>query len=169
MDNGDYKEVEQELKLEQKRGTLLSILCILTLIGAGIEIFSSLYSLGNLDVHLKSLQSTFDFLSSSGADETTLKLREAVRNEISVLSSFGKVGYIGKISANLLCLVAALFMWNLKKKGFKIYVFGQVASLAVTFILFRGVGGIFASYYLAWILIPIVLTALYATRLKKMN
>lgn len=169
MNTEEFKEVEKEVKLETKRGSLLSILCILTFVGAGIEIISAIFSFATIDTHLKDLQSTFDFLNASGGDEISVHLKNSVAKEIDILGSWGKIGFIGKVIGASICFLGAWLMRNLKKKGFYLYIVGQVVSLIVTFLILQGVGGLFASYWIAWILFPLIFTGLYALQLNKMR
>jgi hypothetical protein len=75
---------------------------------------------------------------------------------------------IGGFIASLLTLAGAILMWNLKRKGFYIYILGVALGIAIPFYLYGNdliaVGAAsFANFF------GLVFIALYALNLKSMR
>jgi hypothetical protein len=143
----------------------LKVLCILTFVGTGIGILSGLYS-------------TFTF-SSSMEQLELLQNNPYMGNMSEFLEVNRKYGFIVQLmalSGNILCLVAALFMWKLKKFGFYMYVVGQIIPLIGSFGLMGGLSasnsmfaGIAVVASIVGTLFPIAFVIMYALNLKHMK
>ena len=159
------------------RPSFLTWLCILTFIGSGWSIVSSVYTYvsaekyANLLSEKKPLQKDSAYVDSTGA----------VHNEKKVFSekikaSFSKIvdkdnmrkRAIGNLIAALFTLTGAIFMWRLKRTGFYVYIIGVIISLLVPFYLFGNdmiaVGAASFNNFFG-----LVFIALYALNIKVMN
>jgi len=145
------------------RPTFLTVICILTFIGSGATLFGAIFS-------YFSVQSSADLMqnmaNAEGADALGMmsslqdSMQKAIENAVPNL-------IIGVISS-MLCLYGAIKMWNLKKIGFFIYLFGELLQPISAFIL--GGGGLIASFGAAFgLIIAIVWIILYALNFKHLN
>ncbi|MES2762224.1 MAG: hypothetical protein V4677_08455 [Bacteroidota bacterium] len=145
-----------------KRPQFLTVLCILTFIGCGVALFSSVWGYYSIQASSAALENMANMQEDtygmvSGMQETMLK---AVENAVPNL-------VIGIVCA-LLCLYGALQMWKLKKIGFFIYCIGEITPAIAGFLL--GAGGLIGSAgAIIGLLIAIVWIVLYAINLKHMN
>jgi hypothetical protein len=75
---------------------------------------------------------------------------------------------IVEILANALCLFGVIMMWKLKKTGYFMYVFAQLASI-VTPIVLIGFGGVFGGIMIIAAIFPIAFIVMYGLNLKHMK
>ena len=167
-----------------KRPSFLTWLCILSFIGSGWAIVSSVYTYTSVDKYAN----IFSGNAKLKTDTTTLKgdtinldSSETHRKNRGGLSEKVKVSFsrilekdnirklaIGNLIASLLTLAGAILMWNLKREGFYIYIFGVIVSLVIPFILFGNdliaVGATSFNNFFG-----LVFIALYALNLKSMR
>lgn len=164
IDNGDKP------LFDGKRPVFVTVLCILTFVGAGFGIISGIIGLFTMGA--------MEELTSSITD-----MDEAFETEIGMdfqnMYRWSKIAQILALVGSVLCLAGALFMWHLKKSGFFIYVLGQVLPIIGTFLtmnsMFSGAGmfGGFAGFgyimtFLAMIF-PLAFIVMYALNLKYMK
>lgn len=148
-----------------KRPTFLTVLCILTFIGAGIGILSGVWGLFTLQASIAALESSQSLLGELGGE-----LGGALNSQLEALKNYGMIAQILGIIGNILCLLGAFWMWGLKKTGFYTYIVGQVLPLVATFGLLGGAGlGMFAGFAILGAIIPIAFIVMYALNLKHMN
>ena len=162
----------------EKRSSFLTWLCILTFIGSGWGIVSSIWAYttahksatvfsGNLQIK----DSTF---SNDTAKVTVRQNHSPFGEKMKV--SFSKIfkednirkGAIGGLIAALLTLTGAILMWQLKRNGFYLYIAGIVVAIVVPFYLFGNdlvaVGASsFANFF------GLIFIALYALNLKSLK
>ena len=82
---------------------------------------------------------------------------------------WGQPLYIFQLIANIICFVGVWIMWNLKKKGYLIYVLGEILPVLATFLLMN-VNGLFGIFLLGFgLLIPLLFIILYSFNLKHMS
>ena len=159
------------------RPSFLTWLCILTFIGSGWTILSSAYTYvsankyANILSEQKNIRTDSTYVDSSRANHNG---QNAFAKKMK--TSFSKIldkdnlrkDSIGKLIASLLTLAGALFMWNLKRYGFYIYIAGVIISIIIPFYLYgndliavgaTSFGNIFG----------LVFIALYALNLKSMR
>ncbi|MDE5417864.1 hypothetical protein L3049_07570 [Labilibaculum sp. DW002] len=152
----------------KQRPTLLTVLCILTFIGSGVNVFSNL--MGMVMSPIKSfLGPEFFEMALQDIPEEPVKKFVEQAFEMAQLA----IDHIFEISlANFILyaasLTGAILMFQLKKLGFYIYASAQVLLLFVApafigFNLFTNIGILFGSFF------AILFIALYAVNLKKMN
>lgn len=126
-----------DLEENQQSGlpVFLKVLCILTFVGTGLGIIGALYNIFAFDFTIKQLENQQEMLSSgfnplgdmSGLIEATKK--------------WGMISYFLTLAGNILCLIAALMMWKLKKIGFFIYIFGQILPMISAILISSSIKG----------------------------
>jgi hypothetical protein len=99
---------------KQQRPTLLTVLCILTFIGSGMNLFSSLIIAGFYELFMEIVQEFGQKFNFPGT-ELLLEMKPA-------FFLVNAIFYAGS-------LVGAIFMMQLKKTGFHIYTIAQVLLL----------------------------------------
>jgi len=171
-----HKSYEFENEPEP-RPSFLTWLCILTFIGSGWTIMSSVYTFvaaqryANIISQEKPFNKDSAYVDSSGS----------IHNERNVFSEKIKASFskildkdnmrklaIGNFIAALFTLSGALLMWRLRRTGFYIYILGVVIGLGVPILIFGNdliaVGATSFNNFFG-----IVFIALYALNLKSMN
>lgn len=159
LDNEDKKEYEGA------RPVFLTVLCILTWVGAGIGIIFGMIWI----LMMGAMESTFEGVASLNQDVPG-------DFEYEMIDSFRwmKISYILSIVGNIFCLVGALIMWRLKKSGYFIYIFGQALPIAGTILTMNNFGGgFFTGFGIAGViltsLIPIAFIIMYGLNYKYMK
>jgi uncharacterized membrane protein (DUF2068 family) len=165
-----------------KRPTFLTVLCILTFIGSGWGILSSVWS-------YTTAKQTVKMFAQAGQENRhdSLSKKDSVRlqkqHESSEYMIGKKIGAsartmftvdnihkksIGDLIAAVFTLTGAIFMWFQKRWGFYIYIIGVVIGIVLPFYLFGndlltiGIASFGAFFGLLFI-------ALYALNLKSMD
>lgn len=173
MENSLY-EYETE---PATRPSFLTWLCILTFIGSGWTIISSVYTYVSADKYANILSEQRTVKTDSTYEDST----HAIHNEQNAFAkkmktSFSKIlnkdnlrkDAIGKFIAALFTLMGALFMWRLRRAGFYIYIIGIIISIIIPFYLYGNdliaVGATSFSNFFG-----LVFIALYALNLKSMR
>lgn len=141
----------------------LKVLCILTFVGAGIGILSSLgsvFTMGKLEENMRVMDEAFSN-SDIGVD-----FGNSYR--------WTKISYILNLIGSLLCLAGALIMWKLRKYGYYIYIFGQVLPLIASFMVMNSMfSGVFGGFTIVMtffgMLFPIAFIIMYGLNLKHMR
>jgi hypothetical protein len=177
QDNFDDLETEPS-----KRPTFLTLLCILTFIGSGWAILTSVWS-------YTTAERTVKMITHAGQENghDSLSKKDSVRlqkqHESSEYIIGKKIGAsaktmftvdnihkksIGDLIAAIFTLTGAVFMWFQKRRGFYIYIIGVAIGIALPLYLFGndllsvGIASFGAFFGLLFI-------ALYALNLKSMN
>jgi hypothetical protein len=159
------------------RPSFLTWLCILTFIGSGWAIASSVYTYVSVDKYAnlmsakKPLKSDSTYMDSARRVHSARKVfSEKVRASFSKIldkDNMRKLA-IGNLIAALFTLSGALFMWRLKRTGYYLYTTGVVFSLIMPFYLFGNdmiaVGATAFNNFFG-----LVFIALYALNLKSMQ
>lgn len=171
MANHNY---EYELE-PSTRPTFLTWLCILTFIGSGWAIVSSVFTLTSVNKYSNILSREKVSNDTMRLDSTGTQTNKDKELSTRIKTSFSKILKkenlrklaIGNLIAALFTLAGALFMWNLKRTGFYIYIIGVTISLAIPFYLFGNdfiaVGATSFNNFFG-----LVFIALYALNLKAM-
>jgi hypothetical protein len=136
---------------ETTRPAFLTVLCILTWVGSGLGLISGLFGL----------------MSASAFDGYGMG---------SSMESLKMIQYAGLI-CNVLCIIGSVMMWQMKKVGFFIYLVGELAPLALSFIILGGLasasgaigGGIAAAAGAITAIFPIAFVVMYAVNLKHLR
>ncbi len=132
-----------------KRPVMLTILCILTFIGSGLNAFSNLM--------------VFLFFDASMAFGKELMKTFKVQGMEFFLEA-KPIYFIVTALINALAVTGAIRMWQLHKHGFHIYTVAQILVILAPMYFFRLPGPDFFSILLSGILVM-----LYGSNLKKMS
>lgn len=163
-------EIEEELVLDRdpqednKRPMFLTVLCILTFIGAGFGVLGGIIGLAMMSTTEKIFNASNDILSNT---DMGMDLEQMYR--------WTKISQLLNIVGSLLCLAGALFMWKLKRIGFYIYIPGQVLPLIGSFMTMNSMlgGGPFAGLGMGMtffaMIFPIAFVIMYGLNLKHMR
>ncbi|MBL4862065.1 MAG: hypothetical protein JKY09_03490 [Crocinitomicaceae bacterium] len=108
-----------------KRPAFLTVLCILTFVGAGLGILGAVFGLVTSDMTERNLQMSAQLMDDSPfGDFFGVNWEEMTRWQ-------GYINMANLIGA-LLCLTGALMMWRLKKVGYYLYIPGCIIPLVVS-------------------------------------
>jgi hypothetical protein len=159
------------------RPSFLTWLCILTFIGSGWTIVSSVYTFvagqryANIVRQEKPIKNDSTYVDSSGNVHNERRVfSEKIRASFSKILDKDNMRKfaIGNFIAALFTLTGALLMWRLNRTGFYIYILGVIIGLGVPFLIFGNdliaVGATSFNNFFG-----IVFIALYALNLKAMN
>lgn len=106
-----------------KRPPGLTMLCILTFIGSGVSVISSIF-----------IVLAFDMIPLVAAQSPVPNVEEMIELVLTAGRDFFMV--MGLLYA--LSLLGAIFMWKRNKKGFHIYTSAQLVMLIVPLIMIKG-------------------------------
>jgi hypothetical protein len=109
----------------KKRPTFLLVLCILSFIGIGFIIISSL-------ITLLSSAGSMESLEHHGAEFNKI----LGGTDIGQMMAITRIRTIFDIIAAFICLAGVILMWKLKKAGYFIYIIGEIAPFIVSSVLF---------------------------------
>jgi len=162
--------MEEQVMETKKRPIFLTVLGILSFIGVGWQIISGIITMGagSLTSAVTSAGSEYaEGLSNmEGMDQAMAGLNEAVDAANKLAQNASLLGIINIVAA-LVCLLGVIWMWKLMKKGFYVYVIGELAAPVATLALVGfGLGGITATL---GFIFPIIFIILYALNLKHMS
>jgi len=152
---------------ENKRPTFLTVLCILTFVGVGISIVTSIISMLTVSAASAMLDT-----ATSMANATGTEMDNVTNTAVSAANSLAKNGmiyYILLIVLALVCLVGAVMMWKMKKTGFYIYVVGELAPVILPFIFFGGFGILGGFAMVLGLIFPIAFIIMYGLNLKHLS
>ncbi len=145
----EITENSNESKTGQ-RPTVLTIVCILTFISAGLTCLSSLVTPPYSEVMVEMIQ-TFP-----GIDEE-------MKPDLITLYRAGWGYYLPTFLLSVGSLIGAILMWNLKKIGFHFYALSNLGLLFIPMLVL----GVAIS--LGNVLFTAIFITLYAVHLKEMN
>lgn len=131
MENQE-KSLDQELvgqaPAEKKRPAFLTVLCILTWVGAGFAFISAIYGLLTLDTVEDMMKMTKSFSrltdSSPFVDEVF-----SFDFDPEKMRRFLLMANIFSLASALIRIPSAVAMWKLKKIGFYTYTIGHVLTI----------------------------------------
>lgn len=133
----------------EKRPQLLTVLCILTFIGSGMNAFSNLVVFIFFDASMKLFAELVKTLKIPGM-ELFLSATPAYFAVSAVISS--------------LAIAGSFRMWQLRKLGFHLYTVSQILLILAPMYFFRLPGPDFFS-----IIVGSIFVLLYGSTLKKMT
>ncbi len=142
----EYNKPEQA----PKRPQLLTVLCILTFIWAGLSIFVSLIVTPLSDLMVQILKSSAQYDPERDADVITV-------------FQAGWKYYLPVLFLNLFALLGAIMMWKLKKNGFHFYT---IANILLFFLPIVMLG---IPFNLASAFIPALFVGMYSLNIRFMN
>jgi hypothetical protein len=163
----------------EKRPSFLTWLCILTFIGSSWAVISCIWSYTTASqtaaMFSENVNNRKDSTHKPDSATATIEKKQGVF-EGKIKASFSKMlkeenirkAAIGGLIASLLTLTGAILMWNLRRRGFYIYILGVLFGILVPFYLFGNdliaIGATsFANFF------GLVFIALYALNLKSMK
>lgn len=160
----------------KKRPTFITVLAILSFIGVAWQIISGIMTMAAGAVtsaitdagkeYAEGLSTMEGMEEVEGMEEAMSGVGEAVDAANKLAENASVLGIINIVAA-LVCLLGVIWMWNLKKKGFFVYVVGELAAPIATLALVGfGLGGMMATL---GFIIPVVMIILYAINLKHMS
>lgn len=154
------EQTNMDAAVAAKRPTFLTVLCILTFVGAGISLIMNIMSYFTYSA----MASSSDMLSDLGAQG------EQVGAAMSMLGlDPAKMATSAIIVAilNVVILAGALMMWKQKKVGFYIYVVGELVQAVIPVIVIGGLAGGMSVVLMG--IVAIVFIILYGLNLKHMS
>lgn len=168
MENLDEVNVQSK-----SRPTFLTVLCILTFVGAGIGFLGAVYGLATIQSTIAQLEQSRDSLSELGSTFGD-DFNDIMASQIEVTKKYGLISAILNTVGNGLCLLGAFWMWSLKKNGFYVYIIGQILPLIASFGLMGGMDlGMFAGLavgaMIVGAMIPVAFIIMYGLNLKHMK
>lgn len=104
------------------RAQLLTVLCILTFIGAGLSIVGSLIGFSQWSIQ-KGIDVMHEMIANSFDPDSFSKTEFLKWSYYSNLTS---------LISGTICLSGALMMWNLNKIGLYIYIFGWFLQITIS-------------------------------------
>ena len=141
----------------------LNILTILTFIGSGLGLISSVTSYVRAEKSYKDMVDAQDKMSEAPAfvkkmmgPEMVEITRKSMENKLPIL-------LLGLV-ATALCVYGAIEMRKLKKQGFILWLVGEILPI-VAGLIFIGTG-MFSGFTMIFMLFPIVFIILYAVQRK---
>ena len=145
----EEQQMLPDVQEQEKRPTLLIVLCILTFIGSGLNAFSNLMVFIFYDASMKFAAEMVKALKISGMD-IFLSTKPAYFAATSLIS--------------VVAVAGAILMWQARKLGFHIYTISQILVILAPMYFFRLPGPDLFSVLLSGIFV-----LLYSTCLKKMR
>lgn len=136
---------ELETNPIRKRTDFLTVLCILTWVGSGASFLFYGYQ---------------------------LLFFGAIQREVGISSGWAVLISLSNIIAPVFCVVGSVFMWNLKKQGFFIYLFGQSIPILISFysaIVVSQIKGPSLMFAILANVIPMGFIVLYGLQLKDLR
>ncbi|GAA4413458.1 hypothetical protein GCM10023187_41770 [Nibrella viscosa] len=150
------------------RPQFLTILCILTFLSCAWGVYDSIVSYASADTVATVAQDALDEASSrvQGREGTDIAERiiGSVQGGLSA-DNIRKLS-ISKLVYNLLTLIGAILMFNLRRIGFYSYLGGVLAGFLLPIILIGGLVGVASSLS---VFFSIIFAVLYGTQLKYMR
>ena len=152
---------------KKKIPDMLNVLTILTFVACGIGILSSIFGFFRAPdsyAKMEEAQGKFDdmpdFAKKLVGPEALEVARKSYENRLPILL-LGLVAYG-------LCLYGAIRMRKLDKKGFPIYVTGELLPILIS-ILFIGLGVLGGFIIALSVAVPVLFVTLYATQVKYLS
>jgi hypothetical protein len=137
------------------RPAFLTVLCILTWVGSGLGLIGGLFGLMSSSV-------------LDGADFGNSALNASIES--------AKMIQYASLVCIVLCIIGSVMMWQMKKVGFFIYLVGELAPLALSFIVLGSLasaggamGGFAAAAGAIAAIFPIAFVVMYAVNLKHLK
>lgn len=189
---------DNDFEVETKvRPSFLTILCILTFIGSGMSIISSVFAYktagdpnsmfsqiakgnqNNGNSATVTIKDSTYFVDSAMVADSIIKDEKSKpssefekKMQTSMKKMFSKENIqrkaIGDFIASIFTLLGAILMWNLRRQGFYSYVIGVLISVLVPLYLY-GTDLMSIGISIIGAFFGVVFIALYALNLKSMN
>ena len=153
------------------RPTFLTILCFLTFMSAVSGLWTQSERLWNPGITADKTRETFEAVrenldrqGNTAEAKTMDKMFEAVIEQTTAENI--KTGAIIMLIFESLSLYAAYLMWNLRRKGYYLYLGGMTVAFAAPLLMIGGWMGVITA--MAGVFLSIFMAILYAFNLKHM-
>ncbi len=127
--------MENPFKTEKTRPTFLTVLCILTFIGSGLNLLSSLISIATSKIATSSgfMSMIYEAMNQSMEEvpEAFVKMMDTMVETTSKILENGVAIGLSNTILFAASLYGAILMFNLKKMGFYIYCVAHILLLFV--------------------------------------
>ncbi len=145
----EEQQMLPDIETKEKRPTLLTVLCILTFIGSGLNAFSNLMVFIFYDASMKFTAEMIKAFKISGMEQ---------------FQAAKPIYFASTAVINALAVAGAIWMWQLRKPGFHIYTISQILVILAPMYFFHLSSPDFFSILLSGTFI-----VLYSSYLKKMS
>ncbi len=153
------------------RSTFLTVLCVLTFVWNSYKIYSSASNYKNSETMSENMVPIMEQVQEQMAQDFTEE-QEAEMDKMMVgmkekfnASNIKTSSVLTLISA-LLLILGGIWMWDLKKKGFWVYIAGNAIGIIAPAIIFGGIVG--TSIAVMSAILAAIFIGLYATNLKSL-
>jgi hypothetical protein len=143
-----------------QRPGFLTALCILTWVGCGFSLIGSIMMYIGAKALTAFAGGVSQLAGESGAD---------AMKEVSNVMTNAYIQLGGGVLGMLLCLIGSIQMWKLSKKGYYMYVAGQVLPIIGMFAFPIAGVQIGAMGYVMGLVGPVLFLVLYGLNLKHMK
>lgn len=149
------------------RPTFLTVLCILTFLGSGLGLISNIYSYMNADAQAADMsKASHQIQQKKSGDQIEAKIVEGMA---SFTAENVRKSALGGSVSSVLCLVGAFMMWQLKRKGYYIYILGALVGAVVPFVIFGTNNMVAMIGSVAGAFFGLLFIVLYGLNLKSMK
>jgi membrane associated rhomboid family serine protease len=151
------------------RPTFLTVLCVLTFIYSGFEIYNAVTSYTSAEMAVgvakDAMDEAQDQIEAEDVPDFVGKLLGSVSEGLTVenMRNSAMASGIG----NILTLLGAILMWGLNKKGYFTYIAGNIVLVLAPLFIYEGFVGAAGSSGAAFI--AILFGVLYGLNLKHMS
>ena len=166
--------MEEQVMETKKRPTFITVLGILGFIGVAWQVIAGIiqmlagmaYSAVSNGVSAVA-ESAGQLSDIPGGDQAMNELGSQLESANAVLANGTMLGIVSIVAA-LICLLGIIWMWGLKKKGYYVYIIGEIAPVVATVAVagFSLTGGMMA---VLGMIFPIIFIVLWGLNLKHMN
>jgi hypothetical protein len=154
--------MEESTSPATARPQFLKVLCILTFIGSGVWTLWCLVGWWGISFLQKAIEQNGGDLEGIPGMDDPEKIEQTM-----IMMKYANVILSTGIAGCIICLIGALQMWNLKKMGFYIYAFGEIAPIIVSVVVFGS--GAFIGMNLVGLIIPVAFLIMYGVNLKHLK
>ena len=155
------------------RPTFLTVLCILTFIGSGWGVINAITSYSSAEqtaaITEEAMDEAMDEIESSAEAEEIPDFISTILGSVSESLTPENIrnSSIASGIASLLCLIGAVLMWQLQRKGFYLYVIGIVVTVIAPVMVIGGTVGGFQAAGAGFI--GAIFCVLYGLNLKHLS
>jgi hypothetical protein len=153
------------------RPAFLTVLCILTFLWSSIKIYSSISNYQNAETMTQTMGPIMEEVQEKMAKDFTPEQEAEMDKSIAAMqesftTSNIKTASILSIISGILLILAGVWMWDLKKKGFWTYIAGNALGIIAPIFVFGGAIG--SSIAVACAILAAIFIGLYAINLKSL-
>lgn len=147
------------------RPTFLKVLCILSFVGTGLGMIQGLFIWMMAGVYSQ----LFTGIGNAFGGQNTSEMNMITR----IFNAFSFWG-VSILVGSLICLLGAIFMWNLKKWAYFVYILGQLLPIVGCYLLIASLPtGEFGGAALMWVfffsIFPVAFIIMYGLNYKHLK